>query len=351
MGKTEQIQRISIEQYLQRKNRLPIIDVRSPGEFFKGRIPGSVNIPLFSDEERARVGTAYTRESREAALDIGFRFVEPKLEDFIRASRKAAPDGSVAVHCWRGGLRSKAFAGHLADHGFEAVFVIEGGYKSFRRTVLDFFRQPFRLAILGGYTGSGKTAILRELSSRGEQVIDLEALACHKGSAFGSLGQVPQPRNEQFENQLFLAMRTLDETRTIWLEDESPNIGRVAVPKDLFEQMSEGLLLFIDVPVRDRVDILVEEYGQFSSESLARSIEMIQKRLGGERSAAALAALDARDLRRVAEICLEYYDKAYGRSMQRRDPERIRRILAEGGDPRTNAELIINEYTRSASHA
>jgi tRNA 2-selenouridine synthase len=222
-------------------------------------------------------------------------------------------------------------------------------YKSFRRTVLDFFANPSAWRFSDHRQRQNRDP--PGAFVRGEQVIDLEALACHKGSAFGSLGQVPQPPQRTIRKRTVMAMRTLDDSRTIWLEDESPNIGRVAVPKDLFEQMNEGLLLFIDVPVSDRVDILVEEYGQFSSESLARSIEMIQKRLGGERSTAALSALDARDLRRVAEICLEYYDKAYGRSMQRRDPERIRRILAEGADPRTNAELIINEYTRSESHA
>jgi tRNA 2-selenouridine synthase len=300
-----------------------------------------VNIPLFSDEERAEVGTAYTRRSREAAVELGRQFVAPKLEEFVIGARSAAPDGAAAVHCWRGGMRSAAFADHLVANGFDGVLVIDGGYKAFRQAALEYFGLPFKLAILGGYTGSGKTDILPRLAAVGEQTVDLEALAHHKGSAFGSLGEEPQPRNEQFENDLYLAMRSLDLQRRIWLEDESANIGRVAVPKALFERMTSARLYFLDVPRDKRVRYLLSTYGDFDPADLAASAGMIAKRLGGERTARALDSLKAGELETFAEICLDYYDKAYERSMARRDPARVTVVKAADTDPASNASLLL----------
>ena len=192
---------ISVEQAVQ--DSLPIIDVRSPLEFEKGHIPGATNVALFSNEERAHIGTVYKQESQEAAIEIGYKYADPKREHYIREARKAAPDGRVIVHCWRGGMRSKSMAEHLENNGFTDVQVITGGYKAFRNYVLDFFQRSFSIKVIGGYTGSGKTEILQELKHQGEQVIDLERLAHHKGSAFGGIGQKEQPSVEQFENLLY----------------------------------------------------------------------------------------------------------------------------------------------------
>ncbi len=299
--------------------------------------------------QRAEVGTVYKKQGREAAVTLGRDFVQPKLEQFIDESLRHAPDGKAAVHCWRGGMRSQAFADHLASNGFSQVLVLEGGYKAFRRVVLELFSEPMSLSVLGGYTGSGKTRVLQVLQERGYQTVDLEGLARHKGSAFGSLGEESQPRNEQFENQLFTALQSLDLGQTIWLEDESTNIGRVAVPKALFDKMTHSRLYFLDVPVDKRIQLLCKIYGGFPREALGAAVDMIAKRLGGERTAMAHNALDGGNISEAAGICLQYYDKAYRRSMERRDAALISVIPAPGTDPEENADLLLDTVRTEAA--
>ena len=176
-------QTISIDFYYHNLAHLPIIDVRSPGEFAQGHIPNAHLIELFTDAERAVVGTAYKKESKEKAIALGYEFVNPKLAKFANNSIAIAPNKELVVHCWRGGMRSNAFADHLLANGFEKVYVIEKGYKAFRNYVLQFFEQPFNLKVLGGYTGTGKTEILHQLNKKGHQVVDLEELAQHRGCA------------------------------------------------------------------------------------------------------------------------------------------------------------------------
>jgi tRNA 2-selenouridine synthase len=184
---------ISIDFYFENLEHIPLIDVRSPGEFAKGHVPNATNLELFSDEERAVVGTAYKQESKERAIEIGFEYVKPKLNDFITKS--------VALHLTKkllyivgGGMRSNAFADHLIENGFEKVYVIEG-VQSFPQLCSTFFEQSFNLKILGGYTGTGKTEILHSLKKKGQQVIDLEGLANHRGSAFGDRSSSQQRSN------------------------------------------------------------------------------------------------------------------------------------------------------------
>ena len=169
---------------------------------------------LYEVITRAEVGTVYVRQSRDKAIELGYKFVTPKLQQFIDLSEGVAPAKRVVIHCWRGGMRSASFAQHLEDNGFQEVYTIKGGYKAFRNHALKTFDYPFKLNVLGGYTGSGKTEILKKLNAMGEQVVDLEDLAHHKGSAFGGIGQAVQPTVEQFENDLFEAFRKLDFGRT-----------------------------------------------------------------------------------------------------------------------------------------
>ncbi len=336
------IQKLNIHQYYGQFHNLPLIDVRSPGEYRKGHIPGAFNIPIFSDSERAEVGTMYVQRSREKAIELGYKFVTPKLSQFVIESEEIAPNKEVVVHCWRGGMRSASFAQHLADNGFQKVYVIEGGYKAYRNYVLGFFMQPFQLRILGGYTGSGKTHILENLRILGQQVINLEQIANHKGSAFGGIDQPKQPTVEQFENNLFEEFRHLDIGQPIWVEDESHNIGGVKIPIDLFNQIRTQTVYFLNIPQQERVKHLVEEYGHCDPEMLEESITRISKRLGGLAVKEALDFLSEKNYREVAQRTLHYYDKSYLKGISFRDSAKVIYIDLESTDHEKNARSILN---------
>lgn len=318
----------------------PIIDVRSPSEFAQGHIPGASSLPLFSDEERAIVGTLYKQQGRDAAVLEGLRFVGPRLSGIVEQARAIAPDGRIRVHCWRGGERSGSVAWLLDKAGFAEVATLRRGYKGFRNHVINSFAMPVDLRVLGGYTGTGKTELLGHLRALGQQVIDLEALAHHKGSSFGALGELPQPTSEQFENQLWAALRDIDRTRPVWVEDESLLIGRCRIPQAFYQQMRMAVLLFADMPRDQRANRLVQAYGRFPKAELAEAVRRIEKRLGPQHCKAALEALEAGDLRTVALITLTYYDKAYARGAAERDQRRVRRFPADARDLRGLAERI-----------
>jgi tRNA 2-selenouridine synthase len=301
----------------------PIIDVRSPSEFNRGHIIESYNIPLFSNEERAHVGTVYKQQSKEKAIAIGYQYVEPKLEFYTISSQKVAPKGKVIVHCWRGGMRSHSFAKHLTENGFTEVKVIVGGYKAFRNYVLHSFSRPANLKVLGGYTGSGKTFILNELQKRGHQVIDLERIANHKGSVFGGIDQNKQPTVEQFENNLFKQWRVFNLENPIWIEDESHRIGKVSIPMQLFKQMRIAQLYFIEIPKEERTKHLVTEYSKCDDLQLKKSIYKIEKRLGGLNVKNAVEALNEQNYYEVAKITLQYYDKLYLKGLNKRDSKNV----------------------------
>ena len=333
------IQFINIEEAINLQK--PIIDVRSPLEYEKGHIPNANNIPLFSNDERAHVGTVYKQNSKEAAIELGYSYVNPKLNQFIEDAKKVAPDGSVIVHCWRGGMRSQSFAEHLMANGFDDVKVIEGGYKAFRNFVLDYFKTPFSLKIIGGYTGSGKTEILHDLKKQGEQVIDLEGLAHHKGSAFGGIGQGEQTSVEQFENNLYSKISQLNLNKTIWLEDESQNIGKVIIPTSLFAQMQKAEVLFLEISKEERAKHLVSGYADCEDELLKDGIQRISKRLGGLRTQQALKFLDKKDYYNVALMTLDYYDKYYLIGLQKKPASRIRKLKLASTHHHQNAIDIL----------
>ena len=319
--------RINIERYLKDFGSLPVVDVRSPGEYEKGHIPNAVSIPIFSDEERAVVGTAYKQVSREKAIEIGMEFVQPKLQHFIDDSLRIAPDKTVVVHCWRGGMRSQSFAQHLMDNRFERVYVIEKGYKAFRNQVLNGFNDDVQLIVIGGYTGSAKTELINHMKhSSDQQVIDLERLAHHRGSAFGGIDQGPQPTTEQFENNVFWEWKDMDPEQPIWIEDESRAIGTNVIPTALFEQMRRCRLYFLDIPREERAKHLVKDYGRGDKEALKSSINRISSRLGGLNTRQALDHLERGDMYEVAMMMLVYYDKYYSKGVAKRDPDMVTRI-------------------------
>jgi tRNA 2-selenouridine synthase len=285
----------------------PILDVRSPSEFAQGHLPGAVSFPLFTDAERTEVGICYKQQGREQAVELGFALAGPKFAGFIAQAKQIAPNRQLRLHCWRGGMRSEAVAWVLGLAGFE-VSLLKGGYKAFRRWVLQQFEQPKPILILGGMTGTGKTDILQALRELGEPVIDLEHLASHRGSSFGGLGLSPQPTQEQFENQLALAWAALAPQQSVWLEAESRRIGCCRIPDALFGQMERARLLEINRPLSERLAYLVKIYGGFPAEDLITATERIRKRLGGERTQAAVKILD-------------YYDRTYRYDLQRRQKQ------------------------------
>jgi len=292
------------------KDRI-LLDVRTPAEYGKGHIPNAINLPLFSDEERIIVGTLYKQENPEAALIKGLEFVGPKMSEFVKEVKRIAPDRKIMIHCWRGGQRSGSMAWLLRMAGND-VLVIEGGYKAYRNFIQNqFVKKKIKLLILGGKTGCGKTNLLKNLAQQGEQVIDLEGIAAHKGSAFGGLGVLEQPSVEQFENNLYEAFRVLNQEAIVWVENENRTIGKIFIPEGFWMQMRNAPLLNLERSLAVRKAIILEQYGHFPIEALKTSFEKIKKRLGGQHLNAALEALDKKDLGKAVEIALFYYDKAY----------------------------------------
>ncbi|HEX9956980.1 MAG TPA: tRNA 2-selenouridine(34) synthase MnmH [Fibrella sp.] len=332
---------LPVNEFLEQATTLPIIDVRSPGEFAHAHIPGAVNMPLFDNNERAEVGTTYKRSGKDAAVLLGLDMVGPKMSHFVRQARKLNPKGKqVLVHCWRGGMRSGSMAWLLNTAGLEANTLV-GGYKAYRTNVLTAFAEPHNLIILGGKTGSGKTDILKQLAAQGEQVIDLEGLAHHKGSSYGAIGQLPQPSSEQFENLVYEQWRQLDPDRPIWLEDESRNIGRCFVPAPLWQQMRTAPVAFLDLPREVRVQRLVHEYAGIDHALLVEATRRIERRLGGLSAKQALAALDQQDYATVADLTLVYYDKAYLHGLGERDASTVHKLPVATDNPaQTASELI-----------
>jgi tRNA 2-selenouridine synthase len=299
---------LSIEDFLLAAG--PILDVRSPKEFAQGHIPGAMSFPLFSDDERAQVGTCYKQQGREQAVELGFEIAGPKLAEFIRQAKAIAPDKTVRVHCWRGGMRSGAIAWMLDLAGFNTV-TLQGGYKAFRQWVRLTVATPRPIILLGGMTGTDKTAILHALARQGEQVLDLEGCASHRGSSFGAVCLPPQPSTEQFENLIASQWDGFDLQRPVWIEAESRSVGACRIPAELFEQMEAAFALEITRPIAERLALLVNIYGQADPAELIAATERIRKRLGGQRTQAAVALIKAGDLAAASAILLTYYDRTY----------------------------------------
>ena len=333
---------LSIEEFIATKSS--IIDVRSPAEFIQGHIPGAHNLPLFNNEERAVVGTLYKQKGRDAAMLEGLRIVGPKMASMVEVTRSIAIDGRIGVNCWRGGERSASVAWLMEKAGFKDVFTLKGGYKAFRNVVLSSFEHPYDLRVLGGYTGTGKTELLGHLKDLGQQIVDLEGLADHKGSSYGAIGEDPQPSNEHFENLLWSSLQLLDPNKPFWVEDESHLIGRVKIPDPFFAQLRSAFCYFADMPREERAARLVEVYGKYPKNELTDATKRIQKKLGPQHCATALEALENGDLYRVAMIALTYYDKTYLHGLSRRDASRIVRETASSKNMKAIAEQAIKAY-------
>ena len=328
-----------------------IIDVRSPAEYEHAHIPGAVNLPLFDNDERAMIGTTYKKQSREAAIKAGLPLFGNKMlpmietvESWMAAAQKEnhLTKPTLYVHCWRGGMRSAAVAWLLDLYGYK-VIQLTGGYKAYRNWVLEQFTIPYSLKVVGGYTGSGKTEILHALQEKNYSVIDLEGLAHHKGSAFGAIGQLPQPSQEMFENILAKKLWEVNKNKKpIWIEDESQRIGTVLIPTPLFHLMRNSTCYFMTIPFEQRLLFILEGYGKFDQQSLIEATERIQKRLGGLETKNAVEHIMQGELKEAFSILLKYYDKWYEKNAQNQVLPKVELIpvLSEMVDPNHNAHLL-----------
>ena len=295
----------------------PIIDVRSPSEYSQGHWPGAINIPLFSDKEREIIGKSYKKESRLKAIFNGLEFTLPKitklLEIILRTAREdEGRDKSLRIYCWRGGMRSKAFAWLAQTIGIK-TYLLKGGYKKYRKWVLNQFEVDLPIRLIGGKTGTRKTDLLNLIKNQNIYVIDLEGIANHRGSSFGSLGMKEQPTTQQFENILAESLDEFNKSNAIeiWLEAESSNLGKCRIPTRLYTKMKEAPIIEIIKTKTERIDNLVKVYSQNSQDALKDAVNRIRKRLGPQRTEEALVAIEKKEWSKACKAMLDYYDRCY----------------------------------------
>ena len=305
-----------------RKLNGPLIDLRSPGEYYKGHMPNSINIPLFNNEERSIIGTIYKRNGREKAVIKGLEFVEKKIELILndlfnvmdiysKKNIKNNPKESILrLYCARGGMRSRSISWLLDKFNIKNI-TLSGGYKRYRKWILDSFNIKWNLIIIGGKTGTGKTKLLKLLEKNNYQIIDLENLASHRGSTFGSLGMKEQPTNEFFENLIAEKLNSFNKFDQIFLEAESASIGKCKVPHELFKQMKKAKRIEIIKSKSERIMELINTYSVFNQDDLIDSVLRIKKRLGPQRTKIAIDSINKKNWELVCNSVLEYYDKCY----------------------------------------
>jgi len=331
---------LNISSFLLKSTQIPVLDVRSPAEYQQGHMPEAISFPIFQDDERKIIGTLYKQKGRENAILKSIEITGPRMHRFVSQAKKLTRKNQLLLHCWRGGMRSSSMAWIIGLTGIK-TYILQGGYQAYRNHVLEKFNDPINLIVLGGKTGSGKTEILRKLRDKGEQVLDLEFIAHHKGSAFGSLGQEKQSRNEQFENDLFCHIEKLDPERPTWIEDESRTIGINTLPAGLFGQIRSARLVYMDTEKLFRIKRLIDDYASFNIPELEAGIQKISQRLGGLNTNNAIESLKNKDFEKVIDTVLSYYDKTYNFGLEKRDPQTIHRILLNENNFDTITEEII----------
>ncbi|MEM0939877.1 MAG: tRNA 2-selenouridine(34) synthase MnmH [Bacteroidota bacterium] len=320
----------------------PCLDVRSPGEFKQGRILKAISFPLFSDQERTQVGTIYKKEGKKQAVKVGFSLVGPKIRTFIEKV-EAFEEDTIKIYCWRGGMRSSGMAWLLEQVGLK-VYLLQNGYKAYRNYALQAFEQSLKLKILTGFTGSGKTEILQEMSKLGAQIIDLERFANHPGSSFGNQLKRSQPTTEMFQNMLFHQLATFDLEKPIWLEDESFCIGKVHLPEALFRQMKISPRYLLKVAKDQRKQLLVKQYGAIGTNNLIAATKAIQKKLGLSKTNEAIDHIINHRAFEAADILLSYYDRQYEKNMHRSGQKILETVNFSTFCPKQMAKQILDEH-------
>lgn len=308
------LKEIKIEDALVLPNVL-FIDVRSPLEYQEATIPGALNIPLLNDEERRIVGTVYKQKSPAEAKQIGMDFVAPKLPQITREFSDLAVNHNLVVLCWRGGMRSLTVSLVLQFMGLP-VYRLSGGYKAYRQYINEFFQQnklPQQAIVLQGLTGVGKTEILERLEEDGIPVVNLEELACNRGSVFGWVGQEAPPSQKMFESLLAEKILSFKDAKYFFVECESKRVGKIFLPTILMEEMERGKHVLLYDTVKNRVQRLVRDYtSNLEPEELIPSIRLLTPRLGKEKVQKLEELLVKQDFKEVAKLLLiEYYDPLY----------------------------------------
>lgn len=313
---------ISLDDLQHMENPL-LVDVRTPGEFREDHLPGAINVPVISGSEREEVGTIY-RDDPFRARKRGARMIAERLPDLLDQIERRLAETSenpqnhpVVLYCWRGGLRSDSLGLVLDRIGYH-IHRLKGGYRSFRHRIRTFFEHFDRkndIVTLFGKTGAGKTELLTMLEDRGENVLDLEDHANHRGSAFGSVGKGEQPSQKRFERNLFLELRP-EPNAPIFTEGESRNIGDRLLPDNLFEALLASPKVYLRVPLETRVTRIIEEYDNIRDrDELLDRMERLENRTGTETVRQWQNELKEKNVRSVVRDLLEtYYDPAYENS-------------------------------------
>ncbi len=300
-----------------RRQQALLVDVRSPAEYFEASIPGAINVPLFSNDERAEIGTLYKQQGKMIARRRGVVIAAPKVPDFV--SQIEAARGlsvlPVIIFCWRGGMRSLAMTSFMNLAGIPARQLI-GGHKAFRRMVCNYFDECLwpKIYVLRGLTGIGKTRILHQLEKQGQPVIDLEKIANHRGSAFGGLGLGEQPGQKQFEASLWARLDELRDSPYLITEGESRHIGRRAVPPRFHQAMQQQPSLWLTTSMKLRTEVILADYPDLEQlhPAITRALNSLRERLGNKKVDQLKHLLDTEnwDLL-IARLMQEYYDPLY----------------------------------------
>jgi tRNA 2-selenouridine synthase len=299
-----------------------VVDVRTPLEYEEDHLPGAINVPLLDNEERVEIGTIYKQEGPYVARQRGLELTAHRFPAMVAVIKEAAIGRPILVYCWRGGLRSRTVTAILELTGHDAL-QLEGGYKTFRNHVIasfNPFRPPGPLVVLHGMTGLGKTTFLLGLQKK-FSVIDLEGIACHRGSAFGALGLSQTLTQKRFETLLWDAFRRLPSGMPIIIEGESKRIGKISLPGELYEVMQQSFKVWCEASLETRVRRLMDEYGlpEYRAD-MEEALDRIKKRLGKEKYTEIAGHLDRWEMAPfMEELIRNYYDKVYYKTREWRE--------------------------------
>lgn len=320
------VEKIDIGEALKLKD-VVFIDVRSPKEYKEDHVLNAINMPILTDEEREETGYIYKQVSHEQAKEMGLSYASYKLVDMYKEIRKIVVEGKKPVfYCFRGGMRSNSVANVMSTMGMK-VYLINGGYKSYRKHVINYFEEfsdKHKFIVVHGHTGVGKTKILKQLEKENQNVIDLEAFAKNMGSAFGGIAYNEEIVNQKrFESLIFEKLMSFDE-REIFVESESKRIGRVLVPENMFDRMENGRHVLVETTMKNRVNNIMEDYideeDHQRNEKLCRAVGFIKKKLGNEKYNQIIDYINTKRYEEaVEELMINYYDPLYQYSIDKID--------------------------------